>query len=311
MVQKINLYYAYFRFFIDENEIADGLTKYCKDWTMISGIGYNYKEYKCYTHNHGGLELWAGNMQGYITQNRESAFLDGAPSENVFDQTMLMGACRLLLNKDTFDLLDGFAKGAVFLFRKITSTDSGAAHEINISFGGLQTIEHPVMYTFDSTKIEKVKQVAEGHENSSTVDNFKVSVDINAEINNLDVYQNDNVIVTDHNKAFDCDINTYTLLESNIGGYSNIVYDCGGVKNNVSTYFHNYNGGYFYCNVYLYYSLDAVSWTLLDNTPSYADGYHCFSGRELEFRYLRFFLQTQTSSPAYKSRVKLCELITS
>lgn len=305
------MWYVYFRFYIDEDDIKNGLNSYCTSWENMYPVGYNYQEYKCFVDNVGGFEHWAGDLSGYISQTRETGFLDGSPSDAVFDQTMLMGSGRLMLDKNTINLLNGYPTNTKFLFRKIIANDAGIAHKINMAFGGLQNILHPVMYTLDTNKIEIIKQVASGVVDSSDVTSYSTTIDVSAAIHRPAIHENNDMTLTNPNDMFDTDVSTFTQIDSTLGGYSDIIFDCGKNKQNISIYFHNYKGGAYYNTVFIYHSLDAVSWTLLDNAPNDSDASYCFSARGLDFRYVKIHFYTYADHVDYKSRVKVYELIVS
>lgn len=294
MVQKINLCYAYFRFFIDEDSISEGLNKYCKEWTKISGIGYNYKEYRCYTVNPGGMDTWAGKIQGYITPDRESAFLDGAPSSSVIDQTIIMGKTRIMAENEV-EMLAAYGEDALCYFRKITACDSGTSHKVSFKSGSFQKINHPVMYTLDSSVVELIKTGSDGIVDMSDVDNYEIMVDIDKNCNTETptVIEHPGVTVLNIQNMMNTDGDTCCTMsgQGSSSGSDYVIIDMLKSYNNVGIYGCNQPVGQ--TRVYIYTSTDGIDWVHIFNT-GIMEGTWSLSKLNTPFRYIKFYFYTTT-----------------
>lgn len=307
MVQRINLYYVYYRFFLEEARISAVLTKYCKEWVKISSVGYNYKEYKCYTNNAGGLETAVGETGGYLKIDREVGFIDGSPSDGVFDQTLIMGAKRLIL--DDIDILSGFRPGTGFIFRKITGKDGGIDHNISIAFGNNQKISHPVMYTIDSTQVEMVVATDVGITDSSTVDEYEMFVDVGISPNPLNLDATDHLTLTDPEHMLDCDLDTYAKLECATGDPDGrIVLASASVFTNVAikltSYAYGTHGSAF---ARVYHSMDGSTWSHFGTGASGVTDTYTFTATGIEAKYVQVVVDKYGSGNA--GRVDVFEVI--
>lgn len=174
MTQRSQMFYAYFRFYIDEDDIEAGLEQYCSEWEHMFEVGYNYKEYKCFADDIGGFEHWVGDMQGYISPTREIGFMDASPGDSVYDSSLLMGKQKI--TETNIIYMNAVKQGIKIIFRKITAQDAGVANKIKFE-SGVSAISHPVMYTFDSSQMEILKPAANIID-SSDVDSYEYVVDI-------------------------------------------------------------------------------------------------------------------------------------
>jgi hypothetical protein len=214
MVVPSNLFYCYFRFYIDDSDIESGLNQYCKEWSKISTpIGYNYKEYRIYSDNPGGLAAWCNEIGGYITINRETGFMDAAPSDAIYDSSLVMGKTKL--TSDKFVLLNSVKRGLPIYLRKITAQDAGITHKIKIT-SGESVITHPVMYTFDSSQIETLTPY-EDILDESDVDTYEYTADLPVKWLSGGVLHSIQGTVTDLDKMLDKNKNTYGQFNASTG----------------------------------------------------------------------------------------------
>lgn len=286
MPQAINLFYAYFRFYVDVESIEEGLDKYCKQFTSLAPVGYNYLEYKCYTNNPLGLEKWCGNMQGYLKTERDSGFIDGVQSDAVNDQTLLMGSFRYIGN--SINALKGFPLGTRYIFRKIVAQDSGIDKKVNFSFGDSQKIIHPVMYTLDYDKMEIVKK-REAITDSSTVDSYDISVDIDRKPVTGSIHSQEYLTITDYEKMYSGDSDTYTQLRCVSGDPDGeLILDMESITD-IYISLYNHYGSTGYASTRVYYSETPDNWTQFANTGS-NEGRFEYSVQEIEARYIRILV---------------------
>lgn len=297
MAQRSLMYYAYFRFYIDPDDIESGLTQFCTEWEHMYAVGYNYREYKCFVDNLGGFEHWVGDMQGYISPAREVGFIDGSPSDNVFDQSLLMGKERTFT--DNIILLNGYKTNTKFIFRKITAKDAGTANKVSFKNSVSQKITHPVMYTLDATQIEIINQTVSGFVDNSTVSEYEVMVESSTSLN---VGAQDSVsggAVTDISNAFDRDDETFAKWSlsgdstqhdwiidmqdfTNMGIDIQIMYSEGAPQSKG------------YCTVY--HSKDKISWTMIGDL-NFSNARKQYSGVGLDARYVKIHRSNLSNWP--------------
>lgn len=310
MAQRSQMYYAYFRFYVDEATIEAGLNSYCTEWEHMFEVGYNYKEYKCFVDNLGGFEHFVGDMRGYISQTRETGFLDGSPSDSVFDQSLLMGAERIFV--DDVELLNGYAPSTRLVFRKITAEDAGVAHKIKFTCGNDQTIEHPIMYVLDSTQTEIIDQVAAGIVDTSDVDGYTMMVEASKQLSIGSQYSLSYGTVTDFDLAFNRSYNDFMKITTphfdTTTAY--LIIDFGATFTNISIDLYNYkdDGANGNTITSIHYSDNpAGGWTLL-GTTGLVDGHFKYHAVGLSARYVRI---TSQPSANWRTRTDIYRLMCS
>lgn len=283
------MWYTYFKFYTDETTIKAGLDQYCTEWENMYQIGYNYREYKCFVDNVGGFEHWVGDLGGYMMQTRETSFVDGSPSDGVFDQTLLMGTTRVIASQ--VEMLAGFGLDAVCYLRKLTAKDAGAAHEVNFKIGASQKVKHPVMYTFDSSQVEMFKMTTEIID-SSDVDEYEIMVDVNRDYMTAvpTVYSNVGVTVADIGNMVDGDYSTYCRLTGagSVAGQDIVIFDMGQECDSFGLYGHAYTTGTNpYTKVKIYISNDLSGWTKVVDISAVDETYAAGKLAQ-KYRYLKF-----------------------
>jgi hypothetical protein len=279
------MWYVYLRFYIDEDDITAGLDQYCTEWETMAAIGYNYKEYKCFVDNLGGFEHWVGDMSGYISQTREIGFIDGSPSDNVYDSSLLMGKMKLILPDLRF--LHAFPTPANLFIRKIGAThaDSGL---YKYSLSASAELLHNFYVTLDSTMIEKFtySEEIEALGNCATQ---TTTVDINKALHALtvDSYSAD---TDDEEKGVNNNFNNYAKIGA-MNGTRYIIYDLGAVRrlhNIVFKMEQVRNAG----NPYMYVetSVDKVSYTAYKShggTANWVRNEFTYQNIDRDVRYIR------------------------
>lgn len=303
MSQEENLVYAYFRFYADDEAIRTGLNKFCTEYSVMQEVGYNYKEYKCFADNAGGLIEWVGSVGGYLSYTRETGFMDGSPSDGVFDQSLLMGVERSFL--DDVIMLNGYNADTRFIFRKITAQDSGIAHKVKFNCGVNQKVNHPVMYTLDSSQVEILKQTSDGFTDNSDVDSYEIMVETDKALLVGSEYSLDDGTVTDFDNMFNRDADDYcSILTSGAQNtYARLILDFGAFNNLYVKLFNHYNGATNYSNTRIEGSNSPVGgWITIGYTGD-NDGTFTYQSLNTSYRYVRISVQRLGAFTAGRSDI--------
>lgn len=260
-------------------------------------VGYNYMEYKCFVDNIGGFEHWVGDMSGYISQTRETGFLDGAPSDGIFDSTLLMANNRLVATTNNQILkLNSLPVGAKIIIRKYIATHDSTG-KIKINFSSNDIFEHPFYFTIDENRIEIYKKTDEAITTDFSVDTFSITFDYIGRIPNYTIYSNLNAV--DPEKIVDGDDSTFGYVD---GTGDNIVcHDEGYNMEHIKIYVYSYVGsGAGDGKSHISGSNDGVNWTdVWEMGCIYGGKYTLVDLVDFNYKYVKMWHEDEINPTAY------------
>ena len=296
MAQKSNMLYSYFRFYVDTDDIELGLNQFCTSWEKMYEVGYNYIEYKCFVDNFGGFDHWVGDMQGYTSLSREVGFIDGSPSDTVYDAGLLMGAKRIITNH--IEILHAVPPPLSIIIRKLSATATEAG-KIDIVLSEQDQIFHPFYAAYDESKIERYTYSGEIINDSA--DPYKMTMDLsknNFVVPNIDSSPG----ITDPEKCLDGLNNTYAIFEDQLMSHY-IIFDLGAVVHlhNIVAKILNTSGSY-NVNWFIQGSNDKVSWVTIKSKLIIAGGIRWIDSYEdldVTYRYIKIMPEDKTVEPGY------------
>ena len=297
MAQRSQMVYCYFRFYVDTSNIESGLNQFCTSWEKMFEVGYNYIEYKCFVDNLGGLEHWVGDMQGYVSMTREVGFIDGSPSDAIFDQSLLMGSERVIT--DNILMLNGYKEGTKFHFRKISAQDAGIAHKVSFTCGAIQKIVHPVMYTLDHTQIEVIVQSEAGFVDNSDVDTYDVMVDASTKLLDAGTKVSHTGNLTNFENMFTGDLDDYAQLITTCprDEADTIIVDMGATFSCVGVIVYNQYSGDHFSDTYIDYSKESGGgWVNFGHTGD-TTGIFDYRVSKISGRYIRIRVYKHSGLP--------------
>lgn len=271
-----NLYYVYFGFLSSRERAVELISKYTSEFEEITPIGYNYKEYKIWIKNPGGLMNEIDGYGGYIRKERESGFLDGAPNQGVIDYSVTYGAYHITTNYIKY--LHLFKSPFNVFIRQLYGSDAGAAHKIEFVFSDLQKIKHYVSNMYDSDVIRVVNYEGEITDNSD-VDDYEIIMDFDSGsiINEVSVMNETNT--TSAGNMYDSDDSTHGTMDvaaaaTNIALWYVLPPHTTPMRNIYSLL--ESNGAITTVDIHYYIGGGAPGWVFLETLTVPASGIHCF-----------------------------------